>query len=313
GGRVLAGFDVDGKQHDGTRLAMLLEQDPRHIPWMVGARLGAAGGADRMADFREEQAQKIVDLSRRPDRGARRADGVLLLDRDGRPDVLEPVHVGAVEFFQKHAGVGGQGLDVAPLALGEDRVEGQRGFPGTGHAGDARYLVVRNSHGHIFQVVLACAGDDEFVLGCHSKVRSRRREMPNLTIIAQLFLGNFPLDSPLGDAIRFPVLQPPAPTQPPERRQEDDPWSSASGGPAGPSPCRENRPPNLAGTPHAWKSAPMTARSSSWTAGPASGSWAITSCRLRPSRSAFTSSSAIPIGTTFRVSRSSPPPSTPTP
>src|SRR5207245_7161215 len=195
-------------------------------------------------------------------------------------------------------GLGGQGLDVAPLALGEDRVEGQRGFPGAGHAGDDRYLVVRNSHGHIFQVVLACAGDDEFVLGCHSKVRSRRREMPNLTIIAPLFLGNFPLDSPLGDAIRFPVLQPPAPTQPPERRQEDDPWSSASGEPAGPSPCREHRPPNLARTPHASKAAPMTAGSSSWTAGRPSGIWAITTCGpgLSPARSP--SSQPIATGTT---------------
>src|SRR3989454_4931976 len=113
-------FDVDGKQHDGARLAMLLEQDLGHISWMVGARFGAAGGADRAADFCEQEPEQIGDLSGRPDRGARGADGVLLLNRDGRPDVLEPGHGGAVEVFLEHSRVGGQGLDVTPLTLGED-------------------------------------------------------------------------------------------------------------------------------------------------------------------------------------------------
>src|SRR5205807_7656417 len=81
-----------------------------------------------------------------------------------------------------------QGLDVAPLAFGVDRVEGQRGFPGSGHAGDDRDLIMRDPQRDVFEVVLPRAGDDEFVLGCHSKGRSRRGEMANLTIIAQLFL-----------------------------------------------------------------------------------------------------------------------------
>src|SRR5207245_7706311 len=123
---------------------MLLEQDLGHISWMVGARFGAADGTDRAADFREKEPEQISDLSGRPDCGTRGADWVLLLDRDGRPDVLEPVHVGAVEFFQEHAGVRGKGLDVAPLAFGEDRVEGQRGFPGAGYTGDDRDLIMRD-------------------------------------------------------------------------------------------------------------------------------------------------------------------------
>src|SRR3989454_10895245 len=64
-------FDVDGKQHDGARLAMLLEQDLGHISWMVGARFGAADGTDRAADFREKEPEQISDLSGRPDCGTR--------------------------------------------------------------------------------------------------------------------------------------------------------------------------------------------------------------------------------------------------
>src|SRR2546426_3989039 len=55
-------FDVDGKQHDGARLAMLLEQDLGHISWMVGARFGAAGGADRAADFCERSEEHTSEL-----------------------------------------------------------------------------------------------------------------------------------------------------------------------------------------------------------------------------------------------------------
>ena len=53
-------------------------------------------GADRMADFGEEQTQEIGDLRRRPDRRAGGADGVLLLDRNGGADVDQPVDIGRV-------------------------------------------------------------------------------------------------------------------------------------------------------------------------------------------------------------------------
>ena len=105
----------------------------------VAPRLASAARAVDAADRREEQAKVVVELGGRAHRGAGRAHGVLLLQRDGGPDVLDPVHVGPVHAVEEHAGVGGQGLDVPPLALGEEGVEGERGFSGARHAGD---------HGH---------------------------------------------------------------------------------------------------------------------------------------------------------------------
>ena len=74
-----------------------------------------------------EQAQVVVNLGGRGDGGARVARGVLLLDGDGRSEAVDLVHVGLFDALQKLAGVGGERLDVAPLPLGVDGVEGQRG------------------------------------------------------------------------------------------------------------------------------------------------------------------------------------------
>src|SRR2546426_7631530 len=76
--------------------------------------------------------------------------------------------------FLNNPGLGGQGLDVPPLAFGEDRVEGQRGFPGAGHAGDDGHLIVRDLQGDVLEVVLPRAGDDQLVLGGHRLTVDRR-------------------------------------------------------------------------------------------------------------------------------------------
>ena len=49
-----------------------------------------------------------------------------LADGDRRRDAVDPVGVGLVELFEELAGVGREGLDVPPLALGIERVERQR-------------------------------------------------------------------------------------------------------------------------------------------------------------------------------------------
>jgi hypothetical protein len=52
-----------------------------------------------------------------------------LLDGDGRAEAADKVHLGLFHLAQELAGVGRQGLDVAALALGIDRVEGQLLLP----------------------------------------------------------------------------------------------------------------------------------------------------------------------------------------
>ena len=78
------------------------------------------------AAARIEQAQVVVDLGGRGDGGARVARRVLLLDGDGRSQAVDQVHVGLLDALQKLARIGGERLDIAPLPLGVDGVEGQR-------------------------------------------------------------------------------------------------------------------------------------------------------------------------------------------
>ena len=54
------------------------------------------------------------------------ADAVLLSNRNGRTDALDGVDVRLLHPLEKLTRVGRQRLDVAPLALGVDRVEGER-------------------------------------------------------------------------------------------------------------------------------------------------------------------------------------------
>ena len=83
----------------------------------------AALGAVRHADARPQQAHVVVDLGDRADRRARVAVRRLLVDRHRGAEALDEVDVGPVDLAEELARVGAQRLDVAALALGEDRVE----------------------------------------------------------------------------------------------------------------------------------------------------------------------------------------------
>jgi hypothetical protein len=57
------------------------------------------------------------------------------------------------------ARIGGKGLDVASLPLGVDGVEGQRGLPRTGEAGEDDQFVAGQLDREVLQVVLTGAPD----------------------------------------------------------------------------------------------------------------------------------------------------------
>ena len=84
--------------------------------------------AVRIADAREQQAQVVVDLGDGADGRARVVAGRLLLDRDRRRQALDQVDVGLFHQLQELPRVGRQRLDVAALAFGVERVEGERGL-----------------------------------------------------------------------------------------------------------------------------------------------------------------------------------------
>ena len=103
-----------------------------------GLRLDRQAGRGRVgdADPRPEQAQVVVDLGDRGDRRARVLRGGLLLDRDRRRQAGDQVDVRLLHQLEELARIGRQALDVAPLALGVDRVEGEARLARAGQAGD---------------------------------------------------------------------------------------------------------------------------------------------------------------------------------
>ena len=115
----------------------------------------------------EQQLDVVVELGHGPDRGPRRAHRVGLVDGDGRRDALDALHLRAVHAVQELAGVGGEGLHVAALALGVDGVEGQRRLARTTHPGHHDQLPQGQLQIQPLEIVLASAFDaDVFLRHC---------------------------------------------------------------------------------------------------------------------------------------------------
>src|SRR2546430_5075257 len=127
----------------------------------VRGRGRATRGAVDVPDLRVQEAEIVVDLRGGADRRARRPHRVLRLEGDRGPDLLDPVHVGAVHPIEEHPRIGGQRLDVPPLPFGEERVEGQRRLAGAGHARHDREPVVRDLERDVLEVVLPGSVDPE--------------------------------------------------------------------------------------------------------------------------------------------------------
>ena len=82
-----------------------------------------------------------------------------LLDRDRRRQPLDRVDVGLAHLLEELPRVGGERLDVAPLPLGVERVEGERRLARARQAGDHDQPIARDPHVEVGEVVLARAAD----------------------------------------------------------------------------------------------------------------------------------------------------------
>ena len=96
----------------------------------------AAALAVELGRPRPQELQVVQQLAHGGDRGAAAALGLAALDGDGGQDALDAVHLGPVHALEELPGVGREGLDVAALALGVERVERQRGLARAGDPGD---------------------------------------------------------------------------------------------------------------------------------------------------------------------------------
>ena len=115
--------------HHQTRVACLRSAQP-HVARDVGHRIAsyclAAAPAVQAGGTGKQQLQMIVEFGHRAHGGARSANGIGLIDRDGGRHSLDAVDLGLVHAVEELARIGGEGLDVAPLPLGVKRIEDQR-------------------------------------------------------------------------------------------------------------------------------------------------------------------------------------------
>jgi hypothetical protein len=119
--------------------------------------------AVRRADPRIEQAQVIVDLGDRAHGRARVVARRLLLDGDRRREAFDEIHVRLFHELQELARVRRQRLHVAPLALGVQRVEGERALARARKAGDHHQPVARQLDADVLEIVGARSANADAV------------------------------------------------------------------------------------------------------------------------------------------------------
>ena len=126
----LAIADHRRQQHQ-PRAFRQVEHGIDHLADRLGIQRFSMVRAARRAHAREHQPKVIVDFGHGADRRARVVTRRLLLDGDRRTQSLDVVEVRLLHHRQELARIGRKGLDVAPLPLGIDRVEGERRLAGS--------------------------------------------------------------------------------------------------------------------------------------------------------------------------------------
>ena len=127
----------------------------------------------RLANAGVEQPQVVVDLGDRADRGTRIVGGRLLFDGDRWRQAFDVVDIGLFHHGQELPRVGRQGLDVAPLSFGVERVERERRLARARQAGHHHQFVARDVEVDVLEVVGARAAHGDLGQsggGCRSGI-----------------------------------------------------------------------------------------------------------------------------------------------
>ena len=150
-------FGHDGcQEHDAAPLGQVLHLVD-HLADGLRVQGGPVLGTARLADAGEQEAQIVIDLGDRANGRARVVRRGLLFDGDGRRQPFDMVDVGFLHHGEKLSGVGRQGLHVAALALGIERVERQRRLAGAGQSRDHDQPVAWNVEVDVLEIVRARA------------------------------------------------------------------------------------------------------------------------------------------------------------
>ena len=113
----------------------------------------------QMACTRKQQLEVIVDLRHRAHGRAGVAHRIGLVNRNRGRHAFNLVHSRLVHAIQKLARIGREGLDIATLAFGVQRVKHQTGFSGAAGARDHRQLTGADIDVQIAKIVLTSTTD----------------------------------------------------------------------------------------------------------------------------------------------------------
>jgi hypothetical protein len=127
-------------------------------------------------DSGEEDTEVVVDLGDGADGGARVVRGRLLIDGDRGREAADGVVERLLHLAQELAGVARERLDVAALALGVERVEGEGRLARSRNPAEDHELLLRDLDGDVLEVVLPRSADDDPVR-LHDGWRLARREL----------------------------------------------------------------------------------------------------------------------------------------
>ena len=108
-----------------------------------------------------EQPQEVVDFGDRPDSASGTGLARLLVNSHGRRQTSDQVNIRPRELVQELARIAGEALDVTPLPLGEDGVEGQRALSRTADPGEDDEAIARQVEVNAPKVVHSGAADGE--------------------------------------------------------------------------------------------------------------------------------------------------------
>ena len=119
---------------------------------------------EQLAQSGEQQLQVVIQLGHGAHGGARAAHRVGLVDRNRRRHAFYLVHRRFVHAVQELAGVGAEGLHIAALALGVQRVKHQTRLTRAAGAGDHGQFTRADVQIDVFEVVLTGTTDADETL-----------------------------------------------------------------------------------------------------------------------------------------------------
>ena len=130
---------------------------------LAGNFLAALGAMGRTHSGPKE-AEIVIDFRHRTDGRAGVLGSGLLVNRNGRRQALNGIHIGLVHLAQELPGVGRKTLHIPPLPFRINGIKGQAGLTGTGQAREHHQLISGDGHIHILQIILSCASNYNLVI-----------------------------------------------------------------------------------------------------------------------------------------------------